>query len=110
MDSFYVTQETAHELIVNHGFQFTASERRITNYIDRIFISSFYQVNMRSKRIMRFLVSEVPFIELNTSQVLELMFLPTAESRHIIINSNWNMFADAMHSAKLLNDAVCSAH
>ncbi|QFR59755.1 hypothetical protein VBApiPXC38_68 [Acinetobacter phage VB_ApiP_XC38] len=110
MESFYITAETAHELIGNHGFQFTLSERKFPAFIDKKYIAPVFQVFIKRKRISSFIISEVPFIELNTDQVLELMVLPTADSRHVLIDSNWNQFADVMHSAKLLHEAMCFAH
>ena len=110
MESFHITNETAHELIGNHGFRFMMSERRIPTFIDRMFLASVFQVHLRNKQISSFIIDEVPFIELSTNQVLELMVLPTADSKHVLIDSSWNQFSDAMQSAKLLHEAMCFAH
>lgn len=110
MDSFHITTETANELITNHGFRFSRSERRLIAGIGRLYLSGVYQVFMESKTIFSLFVNDVPFMEMNTDHILELMVLPTDESRAVIVDSSWNLFTDAMHSAKLLHEAMCFAH
>lgn len=110
MESFYITEETANTLNAMYGFRENEVYRSVPHFIKKGLFSGVYEVDLLRRTYHYFTNSSVPFVELNVDQVLGLLVLPTAESLQIYVDMYWDPFADVMHSAKLLHEAMCFAH